>query len=466
MHILKKNLYIIIEHKNREFLAQVLISFFAIKKNFRIYIGNYKGIFKLLSLKKKKSGILLMKGGLNEKLTKLVKQKCEKYVILDQEVSPGFEKKKYIKWILSRFYKKTIQFIDLYLCTNDDMYQELKKKTKIEPFLSGWPRVDTWRPIFKNLYIDEIQSLKKKYGKFIFFSSDFGVTCQQDFDELLERIPSNAKKKEIPSIKKRNLIYATNIFNEYKKFIIFLKKIDKNKNCPTVVIRSHPGESLTGWKNDLKNLDNINYLPPEGPIDPYIFACKGFAHRGSTTAYQAILAKKPLSFILMSSDLIKAPALASTPFHFRDDLMRSSTIIKNEDEFISWSKNPKKKFNKLLEKSIKKGLNIRKKYAAESIAERFDEFNCNKDKNIANYINESDTGEKILFLVKNFISKIFFNRKVAFHATKIKKLENGILDYEVENIIFKLKKILRLNFFKKLSIRKVSDNVVEIEKIK
>ena len=94
MHILKKNIYIIIEHKNREFLPQVLISFFAIKKNFRIYIGNYKGIFKLLSLKKKKSGIFLMKGGLNEKLTKLVKQKCEKYVILDQEVSPGFEKKK------------------------------------------------------------------------------------------------------------------------------------------------------------------------------------------------------------------------------------------------------------------------------------------------------------------------------------------------------------------------------------
>ena len=161
MHILKKNLYIIIEHKNREFLSQVLISFFAIKKNFRIYIGNYKGIFKLLSIKKKKSGILLMKGGLNEKLTKIVKQKCEKYVILDQEVSPGFKKKVYINWILSRFVKKTIKFIDLYLCLHDDMYDEVKKKTKIEPFLSGWPRVDTWKPIFKNLHANEIKKIKK-----------------------------------------------------------------------------------------------------------------------------------------------------------------------------------------------------------------------------------------------------------------------------------------------------------------
>ena len=466
MHILKKNLYIIIEHKNREFLSQVLISFFAIKKNFRIYIGNCKGIFKLLSIKKKKSGILLMKGGLNEKLTKIVKQKCEKYVILDQEVSPGFKKKVYINWILSRFVKKTIKFIDLYLCLHDDMYDEVKKKTKIEPFLSGWPRVDTWKPIFKNLHANEIKKIKKRYGKFIFFSSDFGITCQQDFDELLERIPANAKNNEIESIKKKNFKYATKIFNEYKKFIIFIKKIDKKKNCPTIVIRSHPGESLIGWKNDLKNLKNIYYLPPEGSIDPYIHACNGFAHRGSTTAYQAILAKKPLSFILMKSDFMKIPMLASTPYYFRNDLVKSSTIIKNADEFISWSKNPKIIMNKPLKNKINKDLNIRKKYAAEYVVERFDEFNCNKDQKITNYIKETDFNEKLIFMLKNFISKIFFNKKKVFYKTKIKKLENGITDYEVRNIVLKLKKILGLYFFKKLSIQKVSDNVVEIEKIK
>ena len=44
--MLKKNLYIIIEHKNREFISQVLLSTFAIRKGLRVYIGNYKGIFK------------------------------------------------------------------------------------------------------------------------------------------------------------------------------------------------------------------------------------------------------------------------------------------------------------------------------------------------------------------------------------------------------------------------------------
>ena len=74
--MLKKNLYIIIEHQNREFLSQILLSTFAIKKGLRVFIGNYRGIFKLLLLKKEQSGILLMKGGLNEKLTRLIKKKC------------------------------------------------------------------------------------------------------------------------------------------------------------------------------------------------------------------------------------------------------------------------------------------------------------------------------------------------------------------------------------------------------
>ena len=35
---------------------------------------------------------------------------------------------------------------------------------------------------------------------------------------------------------------------EYKKFILFLKKIDTSPKCPKILVRSHPGESLTGWQ--------------------------------------------------------------------------------------------------------------------------------------------------------------------------------------------------------------------------
>ena len=206
--MLKKNLYIIIEHKNREFLSQVLLSTFAIKKGLRVFIGNYRGIFKLLSLKKERSGILMMKGGLSEELTRLIKKKCDHYIILDQEISPGYKKTFYVDWVSNRFLSETIKYIDLYCCLNDIIFfaskkNKLFKKEKIKLFKSGWPRIDTWLPIFKNYYLKETRSIKNKYKNFLLFSSDFGVTSKEDFEEELERIPWGVKKNKIKEIRKK-----------------------------------------------------------------------------------------------------------------------------------------------------------------------------------------------------------------------------------------------------------------------
>ncbi len=51
--VLKKNIYINIEILTRELSSQILLSVFATKKNFRIYLGNLYSLKKILELKKK-----------------------------------------------------------------------------------------------------------------------------------------------------------------------------------------------------------------------------------------------------------------------------------------------------------------------------------------------------------------------------------------------------------------------------
>lgn len=459
--MLKPNIYIIVEHSNRELLSQIFFSIVAIKDNFRVYIGNYRGIFKLLSLKKKKSGIFLIKGGLSKKLTEFVKKKCEKYIILDQEISPGYKRKFYVNWVSNRFYKETIKFIDLYLCLNKDIYIASKKnlffkKNKVKLLQTGWPRVDTWRPKLKKFYESEIKQIKKKYHNFILFSSDFGVTSREDFEEELQRIPWGTNKNEIEKIKKKNFIHATNALNEYKKFILLLKKLDKQENCPLILIRSHPGESLMGWSNDLKKLKNIKYIKPEGPIDPYIFACKGFVHRGSTTTYQAILLNKPIAFIYLDKHVKK--------IHLhKPSLMKNSTIIKNDKELINWFNfNLNKKLNKY-NKKIFDELNFEEKFASQKIIEEFQTFNCKKDEGVSSFFKEVTIYEKIFFTFKNFLAKILRKKKSNFNSTKIYKINKGIKMQNIKSSIKKLNKIFKLTSLKKLKINQVSENVVEIE---
>ena len=467
--MLKKNLYIVVEHKNREFVSQVLLSTFAIKKGLRVYLGNYRGIFKLLSLKKKKSGLLMMKGGLNENLTKLIKKKCDKYIILDQEISPGYRKNFYNNWVSDRFLRQTIRYIDLYCCLNDSIFEASNKnkafkKEKINLFKSGWPRVDTWLPIFENFYKKEVKLIKKKYKNFILFSSDFGVTSKEDFEEELRRIPWGTKKNDIQKIKKKNLLHAKKQYIEYKKFISFLKKIDRSSKCPKILVRSHPGESLKGWQNDLNNLKNILYIKPSESIDPYIYACEGFLHRGTTTAYQAILANKPLAFIYLDKHV--------NQIHLnKPNLMKESKIIKDPKKFLLWSQKVIKKKNTkfTVSKNIINELNLNEGYSSKILIDKLYSLDCVKDERIKYKFLEITTKGKIIYKVKNTIKSIldYFspNKKIIFNEFKVKKLDNGIQSKEIKSTINKFNILLKLNINSKVHVNQISENVVEIETI-
>ena len=471
--MLKKNLYIIVEHKNREFISQVLLSTFAIRKGLRVYLGNYRGIFKLLSLKKEKSGLLMMKGGLNENLTKLIKKKCDKYIILDQEISPGYKKIFYNNWVSDRFLRQTIRYIDLYCCLNDTIYDASKtnkafKKEKIKLFKSGWPRVDTWLPIFENFYKKEVKLIKNKYKNFILFSSDFGVTSKEDFEEELERIPWGTKKKDIQKIKKKNLLHAKKQYIEYKKFILFLKKIDTSPKCPKILVRSHPGESLTGWQKDLVNLKNIIYIKPSESIDPYIYACSGFLHRGTTTAYQAILANKPLSFIYLDKHVKK--------IHLnKPNLMKESKIIKDPQKFLLWSqrilkkKNNKKNIKFQVSKNIINELNLHEGFSSKLLIDKLYSLESAKDEKIEYKFPEITLKDKIVYKVKNTIKDIIgyfsLKKKIIFNDFKVRKLDNSIQSKEIKSIINKFNKLLKLNIRSKVQVNQISENVVEIETI-
>ena len=72
---LKKNIYIHLEILAKELSSHLLLSVIALKKNYRIYIGDAYSLEKLLIKKNKKEGIFLAKGNINNSMHNLVKKK-------------------------------------------------------------------------------------------------------------------------------------------------------------------------------------------------------------------------------------------------------------------------------------------------------------------------------------------------------------------------------------------------------
>ena len=85
----KKNIYLPIEIKAREYVSNLLLVSKAIDKNYRCYIGAKSSINRLIDYKNEKNGIFFSKSTLRENEYIKFRDKCEYLTILDQELGPA-----------------------------------------------------------------------------------------------------------------------------------------------------------------------------------------------------------------------------------------------------------------------------------------------------------------------------------------------------------------------------------------
>jgi len=189
-------------------------------------------------------------------------------------------------------------------------------------------------------------------------------------------------------------------------------------------------------------------------------------HRGTTTAYQAILAKKPTTFIYLDKHVKELHLL-------KKNLMKESTIIRNPQNLLTWSekifKNKDlKKYKKFkISKNIKKELNLYGNYSSKLLIQKIDNLKCTKDKKIKYSFTEISLGEHIKSNIKNTIKKIFgdfyLKKKKNFNQSKVKKLQSGIRSEDIKKIIIRLNNLLSIDIKSRVQVDQISENVVEIE---
>ena len=432
---MKKNIYIPIEVKQREYLSNILLASKAAAKGYRIYIGSQFQIFKLIEEKKHKGGIFLYKGGIDPEIFNKIKYKVDYNFFLDHEVAPGHNIKFYQEEILGHFYPETLKNVDGYFCANSRIFsvasQVFKKKIKGNVFLTGWPRFDLFKKKYENIYRDRIDKIKKKYGNFILFSSDFTYISKNYRNVVKEYslwgYSRNFKKRNFEQIK---LAEYNNKY--FYKTVDFLNKISKKMKNYKLVVRAHPSENLKIWKENL--CKNIIFKAPNDDIHAWIAASKGLLQRGCTTSMQAGFIKKKLGYI----DLIKDNRFK------KNFIEKISFKIKSEKDFNQWLKikNQNKNF-----KSIKKELGIRKIDSCDEILNILEKCQINKEYKIS--VLRTHRNLKIAF-VFNFFKRLIFlflskyklinKNSDKLHITP--KLIGGITSNETNILIKKIDKNL------------------------
>lgn len=448
---LKKNLYIHLEISSRELISNLLLSIFAIKKGFRVHLGDLYSLKKILNKKKNKEGIFIAKGNIDIETHKLVKNKCEKLVSIDQEITPGFSDY-YYKNIIKTRYSFLSKNFDLFFCINNKIKKNFESSLQLKKnrvIASGFPRFDLCKNEFAPIYSKDVKKLKDKYTNFYLFNSDYGVTSEKDYYLKYKFVSRFAKKKYMKDfLPKFNL-------HDFKNLFKFLKSLKDNKKIPTIIFRPHPAENINDWSEMKKINSNFFVDYPKNDVTPIILACDGIIHRGSTTAFQGILFKKKIAYIDLTKGLQKEK-------WFRKSLYKNSSLIKNSTDLKKWIKSSPKK-NIL--KKINKLLNLEDKYSCEKIIDEINKFKIKpsvKHQQFQLYTNFEVKYKNIKLKIYDFLACFgFVKERDYFKKGATLKIDKRFSKQRVSFYIKHFRKIIKLH--RQVSILKITDNLFEIE---
>ena len=462
----KKNLYLPVEIKVREFLHKIYLSFEASKRGYRSYIGSKSDIFQLISQKKNKGGVFFPKGGITDQSIGLIKKKCDLHAVFDEEMNKSMQN--YLsKGSILNFYKHIIKCrynnlnlksMDRYYCFNNGIYKAAKlifNKKKCKPILlPGHFKEDLLKNNNLKIYEKKRKIILKDYGDFILFNSDFSYLSNvekgiNDYTLLIKELvgETNIAKREIKFFNK----FAIYKYNSMLYFLSFLKQIDKKLVNLKMMIRPHPRESIDDWKKIVKEFKNIFIVSPEEDVTAYILAARGVMHNGCSTAISALLLGKPTAYFLIENIL-------SNKKFVQEDILKSCIKITNPENFYAWLQLLKKNSKDYLKKNEYLKNFKKQKLSSRIILDNLDKSIINKENKIEIIIKKKQI---IYYIIKYLVSLKFLKKFPLEKKLKIpSKIKDGIKKNDAEQYLRVLEKINGIR--KKTKVRQLSDNLIEI----
>jgi surface carbohydrate biosynthesis protein len=449
------NIYIHLETSVRELDSKLLLAVVAASKGHEVIISDQESIIKGLERKMLTPGIFHTKSltPSSSKITKhnkLINAGC-KITSIDEE--GGLVDYGYKQFVKTRYSQKTIKQASAVFTWGPEDHKILKKifpnyAKKIH--MTGSPRVDLWRPLFYDYWINYY---KKQTKPFLLIPSNQGFDVQHINDRIKFLEKAEYLKKD-PNFIHQELRRESEQFKIISYFIEAIKKLAyKNKNF-NIIVRPHPSENIEIWKILLNKFPNV-YVNRDDAASLWIKNAFAILHSGCTTALEASFFKKPI--------ITYAPFKAYYSRKLANDLGQKVTSIndltkKVNKMYLDSLKNKKqKKFNESLPRILLKKIFVdEKETAAVKIIKVWEN------------INDSTLMKKNNWLLFKFGLKVMkFNGllgKLFKNESKINKFNKfpPFDKYIVLTKIDKLKKLLKIK--QKIDCEFVSDKTILIRR--
>jgi surface carbohydrate biosynthesis protein len=287
------NIYIHIEIAARELDSKLLLASRAAQRGHTVVLGNLATLKKLLSKGILPPGIFHTKS-LTPKAAKVglhsqLRSAGHAVTSIDEEA--GIALDDYRTFVTSRYGPETLDAASAVFCWGRQDFESLLARYPRHSHLmhlTGSPRCDLWQKRFRS-YWPVVEQFDKPY---LLVASNFGVVLgYQTFSQSIQwhrdkNLLSSAFEKHVYGCASENI----RLIYEFVQAVNYLTEVIPGL---PVVLRPHPAEDPTAWRQLLPTKPNIHVIR-EGPITPWLHNCLALIHNGCTSAIESFVAGVPV----------------------------------------------------------------------------------------------------------------------------------------------------------------------------
>lgn len=298
----RKILFLPLEIKTRELYPKLYFAKKALDQNYSCFIGDKAGIFR--ATKYFNNGVYFYKS-INQTDTNhilKIKEKNNKYVVLDEEGGFTYILDSEIKNFIShRSSKQNVGLIDRFFNWGKSDYSHYIKRYptfKKKFIITGGLRFEVCKKsIVQKIYKDQIKNIKSEYGSdYTLIISSHGVTSLNVIKYLMksDEYFMKLKTKKDKQTRYKVLFELYKLNKDFRDLIILILKKYPNQKF---ILRPHPSESVKDWNKflskDLKGSKNI-LIDSKNDLNALIFNSNGIINSKSAASIQAQLQNKPV----------------------------------------------------------------------------------------------------------------------------------------------------------------------------
>lgn len=280
----------------REMLGNALLGIEAVSRGWNVILGTKRAVFD--AAPHLPESLVFLKSIMSCEIHNMrnLKRAGHKLACLDVE---GLVYTSVNEFITTRFDPETVAELELAMFWGDIQRDAAAQAFPAQAHrfhTTGTPIVDLWRAPLHNLFRQEAESLRERYGKYIIIPSSFasvnhfmGADANRGIltrDEIIAK----DKREEFFKFWDEYERYVRGIF---QKFLALIPDVAKAFPDHKIIIRPHPSESHDLWKEAARRLPNVTIIF-DGPVSPWLLGADAVLHWGCTTGVEAYLMGKPV----------------------------------------------------------------------------------------------------------------------------------------------------------------------------